>query len=109
MGEKLAKSEEELESVISNPKYVNCDLHEFGYEQARSLSQCIADLDIEVVFVSPLCRALQTATTIFKDNLNLEKKGKKIKFIVIPLICESLCNADDIFNASEGELIEKYS
>jgi broad specificity phosphatase PhoE len=52
-----------------DPRFTDTSLVEPGFEQARKLRHEWNQLhDVELVIVSPLKRALQTASEIFKDN-----------------------------------------
>jgi len=57
--------------------------------QCLAAQKNINEIDIRVVFVSPLQRTLQTAIEMFKEHPNL----KNIKFIVLPLCREILRSA----------------
>ena len=50
------------------PEVIDSPLTNEGHQQAQSLSQTIHDKNIELVLVSPLMRALQTAHGIFKNT-----------------------------------------
>ena len=50
------------------PEVIDSPLTSEGHQQALTLSQTIHDKNIELVLVSPLTRALQTAHGIFKNT-----------------------------------------
>lgn len=57
---------------------VDSPLTEQGLQQASDLRDKVADSKVQLVFVSPLERALQTADIIFS--------GKQVRFIVVPAL-----------------------
>lgn len=79
------------------------DLSQKGSEMAKTTSSKYSKFPIEIVFVSPLRRAMQTCEAIFQNHPNY----KNIKFIVHPLLRELLNNSNDIPN-SLSELRKKY-
>jgi broad specificity phosphatase PhoE len=50
------------------PEVIDSPLTNVGHQQAQALAETIRDKNIELVLVSPLMRALQTAHGIFKDT-----------------------------------------
>lgn len=84
---------------------MDCCLDEWGRIQAQNLANSANKLDIKVVFVSPLRRTLETAHLIFGNH----KNRKNIKFIVLPLISESLCEVDDISRGKFDELYAEFN
>ena len=75
-----------------SPELVDPALHSKGIQQAIGARSDIASLNIKYIFVSPLRRALQTCTELFKEHPNLHN----MKFIVHPLLIEILNNANDL-------------
>lgn len=78
------------EDVEIDPLHWDATLSEKGFEQAAELAKKIQDLQVDVVIVSPLSRALVTC---------LESFGKvhpRIPIIVHPLCRERLENACDV-------------
>lgn len=68
---------------------IDCELTELGIQQAKEAGEKLRDLNISLVLVSPLRRALQTAFYAFENHPN------KPKFKAIPLareIVASSCN-----------------
>ena len=64
-----------------DPKFVDTSLVEEGFKQASTLGETWSEInDIELVVVSPLKRALQTTTRIFR--------GKSVPIIVFELARE---------------------
>ena len=63
--------------------YLNEDINENGIEQAKNLSEKIKDLDYELIYCSPLKRAMHTAniinihnkTMLFDDRLQERNPG----------------------------------
>lgn len=59
-----------------------------GIKQAQALKKQAQDSKIEVVFVSPLERALQTAQIIFGEQ--------QVRFLVVPALAEIFSKVCDI-------------
>lgn len=72
------------------PDLVDCDISSFGCEQAREASTKAKELDIELVLVSPMRRALRTATLIFENH------PSKPKLLALPMIREIFASSCDI-------------
>jgi len=51
-----------------DPLHFDAPLSETGHEQVRQARPTLADLPVEIVIVSPLTRALQTALGLFGDH-----------------------------------------
>ena len=93
-----------MQTVKSNKKYLDCALHPIGQQQASSLAPQTLELELDLVFVSPLRRALETAHLIFKDYAAKRRSpDKKLKIVVLPELTESLCSADDASFKSRQE------
>lgn len=76
------------QKVINNPKYFwDANLTNMGMSQAEK----ILAPDIDLIIVSPLARAIQTALLGFSSQI---KSGTPI--VADPRICEDLCDSDDL-------------
>jgi glucosyl-3-phosphoglycerate phosphatase len=51
-----------------DPLHFDAPLSETGYEQVRQARPALADVPVEIVIVSPLTRALQTALGLFGEH-----------------------------------------
>ena len=71
-------------SVKYNPEYADCHLSKKGIEQAKSKQNELNKFDIEIVYVSPYYRALETMIYSLENHPN----SKNIIAFVHPLIAE---------------------
>ena len=71
-------------SVKWNSEYADCHLSEKGIKQAKSTQNFFNKLDIEIIYVSPYYRCLQTMTYAFENHPNV----KNIIAYVHPNIAE---------------------
>jgi len=68
----------------------DCGITEFGVKQCEAAAEILKDVNIKVVFTSPLRRAIATATEIFKNHKN------KPRIVVLPMLREILESSCDI-------------
>ena len=71
-------------SIKYDINYIDSPVNKKGEQQAIDASQKLKKLNIEIVYVSPLYRCLQTAFLLFKNHPN----KKNIKLVVHPLLTE---------------------
>lgn len=81
-----AETQDKREEAKTDIAMMNCDLHPTGVQQAHEAANILKHLDIEVVLVSPLKRALRTCFEAMKGHPN----RSAIKFVVYPEIQERL-------------------
>ncbi|WIA10112.1 hypothetical protein OEZ85_010319 [Tetradesmus obliquus] len=64
-------------SLYCSPEYLDAHLTEFGWQQAKALQQHIkaSGIQVDVVMVSPLKRALQTAVGCFGNHSSKPSNG----------------------------------
>jgi Histidine phosphatase superfamily (branch 1) len=72
------------------PDLVDCDISSNGYNQAQEAAKKVEELDIDLVLVSPMRRALRTASLIFENH------PKKPKLLALPMIREIFASSCDI-------------
>lgn len=90
----VAEGKSPFDKIKFNPHLIDPEITETGIKQAQELSLRLQNKPYDIVFVSPLVRALQTATLIFKNN-----RGNP-KFIALPALSEWL--------SCSGELARNY-
>ncbi|KAL4488132.1 hypothetical protein ABPG73_001543 [Tetrahymena malaccensis] len=78
----------------TNPALIDSDLHPYGVLMSENCAKNLYNINIAVVFISPLARALQTAFHLFKSHPN----QANIKFVVLPDLTEILSKVQDISN-----------
>jgi broad specificity phosphatase PhoE len=78
---------------------IDCSISEIGKEQAVKAFEVLKDINVTLVYSSPLRRCLATTYEIFKNHKN------KPKVIVLPLIKEMSLSSCDI--SDELEVIKK--
>ncbi|EAS00391.2 histidine phosphatase family (branch protein 1) (macronuclear) [Tetrahymena thermophila SB210] len=78
----------------TNPAFIDSELHPYGVLMSENCAKNLYDINISVVFISPLARALQTAFHLFKSHPN----QANIKFVVLPDLTEILSKVQDISN-----------
>ena len=86
--EKYPDSEEFTKEKFSH-EYLDVDLTEEGVEQCKGAREKMAEVDVDVVLVSPMRRALRTCSIIFEGHKS------KANVIVEPSfreIIESSCD-----------------
>jgi len=81
---------EEADHVKWNSELFDCSISELGKQQAKEANSEAKKLDISLVVVSPLRRALQTAQIIFEGH------PSNPKILVQPLMREALCSSCDV-------------
>jgi len=86
----LISCEHEPLSVKYDPSLMDCGISEKGFTQCNNSKLIVQNLNIKIVIVSPLKRALQTCYETFKDHIN------KPKIIVLPVFREMLLSSCDI-------------
>ena len=59
-------------SAKYNPEYADCHLSDKGIQQAKSKQNFLNKLDIEIIYVSPYYRALETMKYALENHPNLE-------------------------------------
>lgn len=94
---------EELAAWLLNPSLRDPRLCQTGHEQCAEAQLLVNALKIHTVFVSPLRRTLETAYNTYKNHPNFEK----IRFVVLPLIRESLNTSSDVPSSIE-KIIEEF-
>eukprot|EP00343_Euplotes_focardii_P009499 CAMPEP_0205823748 /NCGR_PEP_ID=MMETSP0206-20130828/17773_1 /ASSEMBLY_ACC=CAM_ASM_000279 /TAXON_ID=36767 /ORGANISM="Euplotes focardii, Strain TN1" /LENGTH=210 /DNA_ID=CAMNT_0053121191 /DNA_START=18 /DNA_END=647 /DNA_ORIENTATION=- len=94
---------EELSKWICDPSLRDPKLCETGYQQCVEARKAVSSLRIHTIFVSPLRRALETAYNVYKTHPDF----KKIRFIVLPWIRESLNTSSD-FPSDVENVIEEF-
>mmetsp|Transcript_14052 Transcript_14052/g.14097 ORF Transcript_14052/g.14097 Transcript_14052/m.14097 type:complete len:85 (-) Transcript_14052:359-613(-) len=77
-------------------------LTDLGIQQSREMIPQVHSLDVQIVFVSPLRRALKTCDIIFKDHPNHPP------VIVHPILHERFHNAHDV-SVYEGSPFQEFS
>jgi len=77
-------------TVKFNPALIDCGISEIGVKQSVEAAEKLKDVDVTLVYTSPLRRCLETTYHIFKDHKN------KPKVIVWPLMKEMLLSACDV-------------
>jgi len=78
-------------SIKADTQYIDGHLNATGEQQALKASKNFESLDIEDVYVSPLYRAIQTATLIFKNH----PKKENIIIHVHPLLTEVVSSVNN--------------
>ena len=84
--------EEEIRLAKIKKELRDAPLSQLGIEQCEQVQNIANSLNVEVVAISPLRRALETAYHIFKNHPNFEN----IKFIMLPNLREALDTSCDI-------------
>lgn len=79
-------------------------LHEIGVLQAERNQDQVNAINFNVVFVSPMQRAMQTCIHLFKNHPNKER----IRFVVLPIVREVLETSNDIA-LDIDHIMDKYS
>ena len=74
----------ELKKIRCMEKYLDCPLNSTGRLQAEEGGINFMDFDVEIGYVSPMRRCLETVYFMFKEH----PKKSNFKFIVHPLITE---------------------
>lgn len=90
----------EPKTIMWEERYIDTLLAPVGVEQATLAKERVAALEVDLVVVSPLRRALETCQILFGD------RGVPVR--VCPLFTEQLCNAPDM-SAFLGQPFEQYS
>jgi len=96
-----------------SPSMMDCPLSNKGRNQCANIK--IDTSDIDLILVSPLYRALETCSIVFKEVIEMNKaiksqansngKLKEIPIIVDPLFSESLrCACDVSYNLPKAQL-----
>lgn len=81
-----------LNSIRFDKKYIDAILTEKGISQAEKMSSILSNLEIEIIYVSPLYRALQTSFLSFKNH----PKKNFLIFRIHPLLTSIVTCAHDI-------------
>lgn len=63
--------------ILIEEKYYDAKLTEYGEQQCYDVQEKMTKLDLDIVYVSPLYRTLQTASILFQKN-NVELKALEI-------------------------------
>ena len=71
-------------SIKYDINYIDSPINKKGEQQALDASKKLQNLNIEIIYVSPLYRCLQTAFFLFKNHPN----KKNLKIVVHPLLTE---------------------
>ena len=91
---KTDPSEDELRQIRTKKELRDAPLSQLGIKQWEKAQSVANSLKVEVVVVSPLRRAIETAYYVFKTHPNFEN----IKFILLPKLREALDTTCDIPN-----------
>ncbi|CAI2377065.1 unnamed protein product [Moneuplotes crassus] len=83
---------EEVSKWICDPKFRDPKLSETGHHQCREARPLVNGLKIHTVFVSPMRRTLETAYLVYHTHPDF----KNIRFVILPVIRESLNTSSDI-------------
>ncbi|KAL4450803.1 hypothetical protein ABPG74_011645 [Tetrahymena malaccensis] len=83
------KSDPRYKQLHMDPKYTDNPLHPVGIQQCLNHQKYINEIDFEIVFISPLQRALQTCIYLFATHPNRQN----IKFVLMPELYECLCSS----------------
>lgn len=94
---------EELSKWICDPSLRDPRLSETGHHQCREARQLVNNIKIHTVFVSPLRRTLETAYLVYSTHPDFDK----IRFVVMPIIRESLNTSSDI-PSDIHQIIEEF-
>ena len=82
----------EYKAVTTNPDGFDPELHPVGISQCETGQRVVNNIDWEVVFTSPMQRAMMTTVHMFKNHPN----KANIRFIVLPIVRECLACTNDI-------------
>lgn len=85
-----AEAEEGFEKTQFNPILIDPEITDVGVKQTQVVFEQLKSKPYDVVLVSPLKRALITATNIFRENCG------NPKFIAVPLLTEQLVCSGEI-------------
>merc|ERR1740130_1983674 len=87
---KVTKEDKGMEAyrneVADSKDLIDPDLHEIGVIQSEIHQSIVEQINVKIVFVSPIQRALQTTIHMFKNHPSKDK----IKFKVLPIVREIL-------------------
>ena len=89
LGEDYQQTEQYL-SAKFDPKYYDVEITEEGEVQAEKAREEMKNVEVDVVLVSPMRRALHTCDIIFKDH------PSKAKIIVEPEFREIMESSNDL-------------
>ncbi|KRX00258.1 hypothetical protein PPERSA_10757 [Pseudocohnilembus persalinus] len=90
-----------------NEQLIDAELHYYGLQQCKTVEKKVQEIeDLQVVFVSPLQRSLQTCLNIFQQHPNFINKSMKI--IVLPQLMEILSKVQDISTSLHSTIKQKY-
>ena len=64
-------------SILIDEKYFDAELTEYGINQCYEVKDNFNSINLDIVFVSPLTRTLQTANILFQD-IDIKIKGLEI-------------------------------
>ena len=78
--------------IYSKLSILDSPLSPLGISQCMKASSLASMVNVGIVYISPLRRAIETAYFMFKDHPNF----KNIKFIIHPIIRENIMTAGDI-------------
>lgn len=90
--EKNSPTEEDYRKIRINKDLRDPPLSQLGLKQWEKARRIANTLKVEVIVVSPLLRAIETAYEVFKEHPNFEN----IKFILLPKLREALDTTSDI-------------
>ena len=93
----------EFRAVEADPNMIDPELHDVGIMQCEAQHAVVNTIDWQVVFTSPMQRAMMTTVHMFKSHPNKDK----IKFVVVPMVREILHTTNDIAMDCD-ELMAKY-
>jgi len=97
------KGSEGARAVETDTEGIDPGLHPIGIRQCEAHHDVINGIEWQVVFTSPMQRALMTTIHMFKNYPNKDK----IQFIVLPIAREVLHTTNDIAMDPE-ELVKLY-
>ena len=87
-----------------DPRYVDTLLTEEGEQQCLKNAETVNQMrDVEIVYISPLRRTLQTAHLLFGTHPDRER----IRFVVDPNLRENLCCVGDLPQSSFKNTFEE--
>ena len=89
---KREHTDEDLLRVKTNIEFQDSSITQLGITECEAAAEIAKTLKVEIVLVSPMVRALETAYHVFKNHPNFNN----IEFIVVPKLKEWLGAVVDI-------------
>ena len=81
---KREHTDEDLLRVKTNIEFQDSSITQLGITECEAAAEIAKTLKVEIVLVSPMVRALETAYHVFKNHPNFNN----IEFIVVPKLKE---------------------